>query len=210
MSNVKGTVEQVSQKEEQGRKGKYYKIGLKIEGDWYNGINNKKVSVEEGDLVSFATEQNGEYENINFKSLKVSETAEAPERPSKSAGSTSGKGSYSGSGGNSGIKVGHAINNAVLLAIAAKDTSLKAIYGHAVDILTMSVALEQRFDGIVTKATEKLAEAKPAAKTPKAKDPEPEPEEVKPKAKPKAAAKKPEPEPEEPENGPAFDDDIPF
>lgn len=208
---IKGTVEGFKCDEKQGRKGKYYSVGVKVNGQWYNGLSNKQLADCNGKVVSFDTVENGEYVNIDFKSFSVSATAPAPEKREGKAYSAGG----GGGNGLAGVKVGHAINNAVVLAAAKGDTSLKTIYNLAVDIIALGVALEGRFEGIVATAGDRLKQANGAAPAPAEKAEAPAP-----KAKAKAKAKPaPEPEPEpEPETEaaevldtqPDFDDDIPF
>ncbi len=223
---VKGVVQAV--KDAGPKKGKYgtqYRISLKVDDEWYGGFFGKSaddLGLEEGKLVTFDVVYNGEYKNIETKTLKVSASQEAPKQQGKAGGATAGKTAYSG-GNNAGIKVGHAINNAVQLAIAAKTTDLKSIHGLAVDIIALSVKLEGQFDQIVATAAQRLAKAsgeEPAqeapAETPKAKPAT----KAKPAAKKAAPPPPPPPEPDEPESEndepptdpgePDFDDDIPF
>lgn len=230
MSNViKGVAEAVSSKEGKPhpKYGVSYQTSIKVNGVWYGAFTKKsaeQLGLAKDRLVSFTWVENGEYKNFDPKSLSVSTTQGTDSTPTAS-GSAPTKAAYSG-GSNSGIKVGHAINNAVQLAVAKGDTSLKAIHGHAVDIITLSVKLEGQFDRIIAVAQKKLAEAtegKPdvaasatpakAASSPKT---EPAAKTAKAKAKPAPA---PEPEPEAEEDVPApdetsaepeFNDDIPF
>ncbi len=219
---IKGTVESVKAENVAGKYGPQVKASIKVDGSWYGGFFKPAqwpTNVAQGCVVVFETKQNGEYVNIVPGTVQVSETAAVPDKADKPVRSA-----YSGSGSSStaGIKVGHAINNAVQLAIANKDTSLKAIYGHAVDVLSLSVALEGRFEGIVAAASERLKpQAQPGnvpaaapSATPESAAPSPEPAPVK-KAAPKPKAKsEPAPAQQEPAlpatTGPMFDDDIPF
>lgn len=224
---VKGVVQAV--KDAGPKKGKYgtqYRISLKVDDEWYGGFFGKSaeaLGLEEGKLVTFDVVYNGEYKNIETKTLKVSDSQEAPKKQAASTGGSSGSAGKAYSGGNNaGIKVGHAINNAVQLAIAAKTTDLKSIHGLAVDIIALSVKLEGQFEQIVASAAARLAKASGAE--PQQEAPAEQPK-AKPAAKAKPAPKKAPPPPPEPEaddtasenddpptdpGEPDFDDDIPF
>lgn len=219
MSQIKGTIEAASCKEgnDHPKYGMSYQTSIKVKGEWYGAFTRKtaeELGLGKGKLVSFTFTENGKYKNFDPKSLAVS-TSTAPAAASTSTSTSSGSAPARSGFNEAGVKVGHAINNAVQLAIANKATDLKSIHGLAVDILTLSVKLESQYEKVVTVAKKKMDEATaPAA----------EPEEApapKPKAKPAAKAKpKPEPEPEVEEEAPPappeqaaepdFDDDIPF
>ncbi len=225
---IKGVAEAVSCKEgnDHPKYGMSYQTSIKVKGEWYGAFTKKtadELGLEKGKLVSFTYTENGKYKNFDPKSLAVSTTS----TPSAASGSAS---APARTGFNeAGVKVGHAINNAVLLAVANKDTSIKAIHGFAVDILTLSVKLDGQYDKIIAVAKKKIAAAaegnaegaaasapdeNPAASSPKTATAKKTP------AKP-AAKKAPEPEPEEQQEEevppavaqfaePDFDDDIPF
>ena len=231
MSQVKGTIGAVSCKEgnDHPKYGKSWVTSIKVNDEWYGAFTKKtadELGLEKGKLVSFTWSENGKYKNFDPKSLSVAQ--QQATTSGTVGGSAAPKTGYSGSfGGNTaGIKVGHAINNAVQLAIASKDTSLKAIHGHAVDILALSVKLEGQFEQIVGKADAVLAKANANVGTPasEAAAPAVTGKAAAPKTKKVKAAAAPTPPPvEEPEPTeeeapevetpaePSFDDDdIPF
>lgn len=231
MSQVKGTIQAVTCKEgnEHPTYGKSWMTRIKVNEEWYGGFTKKtaeELGLVKGKLVSFTWSENGEYKNFDPKSLSVSQAAASA--PAASAPAAGGSRAYSG-GNNAGIKVGHAINNAVQLAIKTGDITLKAIHGHAVDIIALSVKLEGQFDQIVAKAAERIQKAGANAGTPAAEAPAPAatgktaaPKATRKKAAPAPApvappVEEPEPDSEEappveaPAEGPSFDDDdIPF
>jgi len=233
MSNIKGTIQSVSCKEgnDHPKYGMSYQTSVKIDGEWYGAFTKKtadELGLEKGKLVSLTWTQNGKYKNFDPKSLSVAEREEAPAASTPSAKPAS---ATTGTrwAGEVGTTVGHAINNAVQLAIANKTTDLKSIHGLAVDIITLHRKLSGQYELIVKRAEKLIAEATAKRKT-EAAEPEQEAEQQeeapapKPKAKPAVTAKKPAPKkvetppesdpddpgPQEPETAPEFDDDIPF
>lgn len=199
---AKGLITRVSSKENAPNKfGKSWKIGIQLDevDTWYNISFAKKdaeaLGLVKGRVVSFEYSTDDYGNKIDPKTIEVSREA-APAKAAASGGAPAGK-SWSGE---KGVKVGHAINNAVQLAIASGDLELKNIHKFAVNILTLSVKLEGQYEAIIAKATDK-AEPAPAPAT----DPAP----AKPATKPKAAPKKAEPAPA-PEADAFEDDDIPF
>lgn len=221
---IKGTIQQVSSKE--GNKhpkfGRSWRVGLKIEDVWYNAFMKAPAEdsgLEEGVLVTFSYSENGDYMNFDPKSLKVSTKGEAKPASSKTSDSGASQSTGSGSKGSytaGGVEVGHAINNAVQIAIAqgvtGQDgkTNLKAIHGIAVDILTLSVKLKGQYEKIIAAASKAVAPKTAPAEQQQEEQQEEAPPPP-PKAKPKpAAAKKATPPPAEPDQGGFEDDDIPF
>lgn len=221
--SVKGVVQKF--KDAGPQKGKFgiqHRISLQVEGEWYSGFFGKSaesLKLRDGCVVSFTYTEKGDFKNIDVKSLQVSEPAEQPAKVDAPAATS--KPAYRS--GDAGIKVGHAINNAVQLGVAAGKTDIKSLHGFAVDILTLSRKLEGQYEQIVAVADKKIAAgtvgAAPAEKS--AATPEKAAETPKPKAKPGPKPKPkpaPEPEPEyeeqeetaEPDAEPDFDDDIPF
>lgn len=190
-------------------------------------INIKKGTgyqpLEAGDSVEFfyeTTDRNGKT-YYNTKSTKITITAKgaggsapaqqsAPkpqqqQAPAASAPARSAPAASGGSGNKApyeaGIKVGHAINNAVQLCIAdGKPVTAAALEAKAISILKLSKHLEAKFveimDGTYTGMPKQEQAAAPEA-APKAtrKKPEPKPQ------------PQPEPEPEQPvDDGPDVDD----
>lgn len=231
--SVKGTVEQVSSKEgnTHPKYGKSWRVGMKIEGEWYNAFTKKdadSLGLKEGCLVSFEYTENGDYKNFDPKSLKIAESGAKTTASSKgttAAGSgtstsTGGGSSYSGSG--SGVVIGHAINNAVQLAIAQGKTDLPTIHGLAVDIVCLSIKLNSQYAQIVARAAkaDKAATKAPAEEAEPG-QPEESAEETPPpkdkkkaatttKGKTAAATKAPTQQPPQDDAGGFEDDDIPF
>lgn len=219
---IKGIIEQVNDRgAKKGRYGIQHQISIKVGGDWYGGFTKKSaedMGLEEGKLVTFTATQSGDYLNFDAKTLKVSSSAGT--QSSSSKGKTS-SGSAGGSSSQAGIKVGHAINNAVQLAIAeGKTGDLKHIHKRAVGILALSMKLEAQYAGVVDKADEIYAKLTEEDSTEAEQAAEPKAG-TKGKTKPKAPAKKAAPPPPPPEDedededeqddeGPTFDDDIPF
>lgn len=218
MSNIKGTVEQVSSKKgsTHPKYGVSYSVGIKIDGEWYNGFFKKDAAalgLEAGVLVSFEVVQKGDYLNIDPKSLTV---AEAGERQPASTGTKAAP--RSGGGYNeAGVKVGHAINNAVQIAVAqgitGKDgkVNLKAIHGIALDILILGVRLEQQYQGAIEAAKAKFAEQDQGQQEQPPEDAPPPKEKAAPKGKAAANKAPPKQTPPPAQQQDAFeDDDIPF
>lgn len=192
---------------------KWYGLG-KSKGDTINVKKGKDyVPVVVGDEIEFFYEES-EYNGKTYYNAKSSQiklvakgtgqaqaaaksapkpAASAPARSANTGGSSGAKPPYE-----AGIKVGHAINNAVQLVCAEEGPiTLAAIEQKAIAILKLSRRLEQGFESIFDNSYQPLG-------TKAAPQPEPEPE---PEPEPT-----PEPEPEKP--APAsiadFDDDIPF
>lgn len=211
MSNetIKGTVEAV--KDDGGSKGKFgfqHKLGIKIDGDWYGGWTKKSaedLGIEEGRTVSFEFTENGQYKNFVEKTIKVSKSTESA--PAAAGKPTAAKADYT-----AGVKVGHAINNAVLLAIAAKTTDMESIGKIAVDVLKLSARLESAYPAIAD-AANKAAAAKTKAAAPPAEEEQEEEQEEAPAPPPKktaAKSKAPAKAAPPPADDAGFDDDIPF
>lgn len=114
MASVKGQVEHVSSKALKGSKGTFYKIGLKIDGEWYNLNSNKDDGDKYKDkLVSFEFET-GDYGNqINGKSIKAAEVASTTTHTGgpKATGKKEWEGTV-------GVECGQALNAATQVAIA--------------------------------------------------------------------------------------------
>lgn len=206
MPLTKGAVERVSQKTVNTKYGERFGIGIVVDGEWYNFLSQEtpnSLGLVEGASVAFQYRDNEYGHQLDGKSLEV---AKGQGRTTRAAPARSGVVS-----GVAGAACGHAITNAVQLAIADGDTSTKNIYSKAVDILAVATHLQSRYDKIVEAAKKGEQEKlKPDVE-------EDEAEEVVEKPKKKAPAKKakpepePEPEPEEDEQGEIdFDDDCPF
>lgn len=167
-------------------KGKNEKFNIKVGKDFY--------SVQEGDEIEFmfdVSEYNGkEYCNVKSSKVVLRSKGGGGASPAKSAASAAAAPKQASAAptapraSDAGIKVGHAINNAVQIAIASgMQTDMAEIAAFARDILKLSKKLEGEYMSIVTDAP--VAEA-PATKAEKPKAQEP--------AKPVSE----------------FDDDIPF
>lgn len=211
MSDLKGVVESTNSKPITTKYGKKNKIGLKIEGNWYNVLLGDDVDAAKykGKLVSFSYSETDYGKSIDAKTLKVAENAGTASH----TGGAKAKGDY-----NVGVKVGHAINNGVTMAIAAKAAGSKApllqlAEVYAAEIIKLSLRLEASYEEIAetAQAEQELGEAEGEPEPEQQAEPAPE----KPKEKPKAVAKKPaakpaEKAPEKPAEDVGFDDDIPF
>lgn len=180
MSNdfIEGVVEQASCKQASDAKSKYgasYQIGLKIDGEWFNGLSKK--TAEDLGLgpdadVGFETYEKNGYTNIDMKSLEVYEESDDPPEVKKDAGrgnrqgggrKSSGGSAKQGSApkrdGNAGMAVGHAINNAVHLAVADGDTSLEHIHSLSTKIIALSIKLQGQYSDLVENIEEILGGA---------------------------------------------------
>lgn len=216
MPSYTGVIERVHSTEldEEDRFGNTYRTSIKLDdGEWYGLGGGKKPDVSikhnggwhtlaEGDTVEVVYKVNGKYRNAKRSTLTLEEAGEgggssnqSSNRGSGSSGSVAGKGGAARSGGNqlAGIKVGHALNNAVNLAIAEKDLSLSNIRLNAENIIRLSAELEADFDNITADPAPVADNAK--TEKPKRKAP---------------AKKKAEPEPEPEDDDDRFDDDVPF
>jgi hypothetical protein len=224
--SVKGTLQDLSDKESDGKWGKQWRIGLKVDGSWYSAFCKappSKLGLAVGKTVEFSTEVKGEYENWLPKTLIVSdgpavveEDASNDDAPAKPA-----TGRKTPWAGEKGTKIGHAINNAVQIACSLGTAGdLAAIHKLTCDILALSVVLEGQYDRIIESAAERVKarqEGTTAATAPAPTPAAPAAEKpakaaaAKPAAKPapKAPVKAPDPEEESAAN-PAFSDDIPF
>lgn len=93
MKIVKGIVDQINVKEpKDGKHGKYAQYGIKINGDWYNGLCNEKNGevfpvdqngnkFKEGQEVELLLEEKNGFENIVTKSSKIlASGSSAPEQ----------------------------------------------------------------------------------------------------------------------------------
>lgn len=174
--------------------GKKPEVNIKHDGGWH--------TLAEGDTVEVFYQVNGKYRNAKRSTITLKEAGEGGNsggRPAAGGGNkntaVAGKAGGTRQGGNqlAGIKVGHALNNAVNLAIAEKDLSLSNIRVHAENIIRLSAELEADFEKI-TASPEPVADN---AKT------------EKPKRKAPAKKSNPDPDPDEFEDD-KFDDDIPF
>lgn len=186
MPRITGTIERVASKPKETKYGKAYSIGIVVEGEWYNFMDKKdanQLGLEEGASATFVYNDDDYGHKINGKTLKVAESATRKTvPPSKRAGGFT-------SSGNAGVACGHAINNAVQMAVADGDTTTENVYEHAVTILKLSVLLQGQYDKIVASVNDK-PKAKPEPK------PEPEVEQ--------------EVEQEQEEEEVDFSDEIPF
>lgn len=203
-------------KDDGGSKGKFgwqHKIGIKVGGEWYGGWTAKSAEdqgLEVGRLVSFEATENGQYKNFVAKTLKVSKSTE----PAPSGAAAAGKPTAAKTDYQAGVKVGHAINNAVALAIAAKTTDIESIGKLAISILKLSKRLEDAFPTVMG-AAKPEAKPKPEPKVEEVEEVEEEEEEAAPPpppkaTKPKVTKPKAVPPPPAPEADDGFDDDIPF
>lgn len=209
MASASGIVAALSSKEvAEDQFGNKFLRSFKLEGDdkWYalgkgknEKFNIKKgkdfYAVQEGDEIEFmyeVNEYNGkDYYNVKSSNVRlVSSGVGSVSKPAGKPAAAPAKAAPASTpvarAGDAGIKVGHAINNAVQVCVAAGDTSDAAIEAVAVRILRLSKKLETAYLDIVADA--------PAAA--------PEPE------KPKAKAKPVDDEP--PKSVADFDDDVPF
>ncbi len=61
MPDITGEVEQTSYKDGTGKRGKWFKHGVKVDGVWYNGAFNADLGANEGDIVKirFNTDEYG-------------------------------------------------------------------------------------------------------------------------------------------------------
>lgn len=147
---IKGIVQAVACEDVTGKFGPQKKVKIKVGDAWYSGFIKPSEwptpPLREGDTVAFEVVRRGEYDNIK---APISVATSVPNPAVKGQSSA-----YSGSN-LAGVKVGHALNNAVQLAIASGDTSLKTIYDHAVTILNVGYELENRFDSIIKAAAER-------------------------------------------------------
>lgn len=201
MSSVKGLVEGVSIKPT--KKPGFFKVGLKVDGQWYNAFTKRGNEDDyRGRLVQFDFTVDDYGNKIDTASLKVAK-APVEAAPVKASG-----------GGRiasieSGIAVGHAINNAVQLAIANGNTSFENIRLLAENVLELSVHLNRDYLLIVEAAKHSEPEEQPE---PEAPAPTPPPAKPAPKAAPKKAAPKAaaKPAPTPPGDETEWEDDIPF
>lgn len=184
---IKGVVSRVSAK--QNSRG--YTMGLCINDNWYNLFDKYDTSAKFRDkLVSFDyTEDDRGFKKVNPNSMVVAE----PEASRPTTG-TAAPTSRAYTSNETGIKVGHALNNAVQLAIADKDTSEGNILDRAEQILSLSVSLEKDFSRIVSEAKEGNVKKQEAPPTP-----------VRRGRKPNAAKQE-----VVAESSDDFDDDLPF
>lgn len=220
MPATTGIISKVFHKEiEEDDYGNIYRSAIKLEGDdnWYGLGGGKKPSanikvskdyyeLREGDEVTIIYTTNGKYRNAKRSKITL-ESAPQEGKPSSSSGnrssgggsSSGGSGQRQGGGGNSGlagIKVGHALNNAVQLAIAEGNWTSEGIREHAETILRLSVKLEADYESIISgDGPEPVADN---AKT------------TAPKKRKPAKKAEPEPEPEEEVDEDPDADDIPF
>jgi len=192
--NINGVIEKVYSKagNPHPKYGISYNVGITVNGERYSAFLKQDASalgLEVGKTVSFSAVQSGEYLNFDPKSLKVSSGASVQNTSSAPAAAAK---PYAG---DKGVKIGHAITNAVNLAIAAGAFTNKAIYDRAIDILLISAKIDARYEAIVATNQEALVEKPVESAKPKAAQ--------KPKAEPAPPKLAPEPDP--------FDDDeVPF
>lgn len=162
MAVAEGVIEVVSSKEiPEDQYGNTFRRSFKLEGNdqWFGVGAGKKgdISIKvgtdwhklsKGDVVEFMYEQNGAYANVKTTKITVKKSgggsnsstpvAKAPASPGRS-------GSF-----DSGIKTGHALNNAVQLAIAQGKTDMGTIEKLASEILNLSRKIEQNFESYFT------------------------------------------------------------
>ena len=96
-----------------------------------DGKFTTKQQCSEGDYVEFEFSKNGNYQNINDSTFKK---VDPPKNKPK------GGGGYN----ELGVKIGHAINNAVQIAAAAGDTDINNIESIAFDIYDLSLRMESQ------------------------------------------------------------------
>lgn len=171
MSATKGTVAKIVVKESTvDQFGNNMLKSFKLDGDekWYglgkskgDFINIKKgkdfLKLKEGDVIEFMydeSEYNGKtYYNTKSSNIKLvasgSGSLPSSQSVSPKAQATSNTTTFKSGGYEAGIKVGHAINNAVQIAIHNGDTSNEAIRQLAVQILRLSKEIESSYSEIV-------------------------------------------------------------
>lgn len=81
---MQGFVEQIGEKQGNGRNGPYTLYSVKVGGDWL-GAGFNQPSCKEGDFINYEIEQKGNYKNI--KSISV---AQAPANNAPSANNSAG------------------------------------------------------------------------------------------------------------------------
>lgn len=160
MAVAEGVIEVVSSKEiPEDQYGNTFRRSFKLEGNdqWFGVGAGKKgdISIKvgsdwhtlsKGDVVEFMYEQNGQYANVKTTKITVKKNgggakAPAPSSTTKTQAAPGRSGSF-----DSGIKTGHALNNAVQLAIAQGKTDMVTIEKLAADILKLSRKIEQNFE----------------------------------------------------------------
>ncbi len=100
--HVEGLVAKISEKA--AGKGTVYNVCLEIDGqddEWF-GHGFDKPKFNEGDFIEFAIEYNGDYSNVDKRSVNIIEEGE--EKPARSSGR--GRSSGGGRGGSSGRSSG--------------------------------------------------------------------------------------------------------
>lgn len=206
MPAVTGIISKVFHKEiEEDDYGNLYRSAVKLQDDdnWYGLGGGKKPSanvkvgkdyyeLREGDEVTIIYTVNGKYRNAKRSKITLESEPQKGESPSRSGGGQSGGGKSSAGSGNrasggggsglAGIKVGHALNNAVQLSIAVgQDIGDPAVIReHAETILRLSVELEADYETIISgdspSPVADNAKTTPAKKRKPAQKAEPEPE----------------------------------
>lgn len=228
--SVKGILQEVGEfQNDHPKYGISYRLVLTVDGEKYSAFvkqSAKKLGLVKGKLVTFSTETKGDYENWLPKTLQISEPAESDlpaDDATDEAPAAKPAAKKTPWAGEKGVKIGHAINNAVLITNAAGAAgSLKAIHAAACDILALSVVLEGQYDRIIESAAERVkaktgapatAETpEPEQEVPPAPAPKPKAAAAKPAAKPAAAKPKPvqAPDPNPDATDAGWDDAIPF
>lgn len=89
MAQVKGVVQEITQREVSGGRTAY---SLKIAGQSY-GAGLYKPKCKEGDYVTFDVEENGQYKNVGRNSLKVSDYKPTAEESAPAASAPAAKAS---------------------------------------------------------------------------------------------------------------------
>lgn len=223
MASTKGKIARISFKETTpDNYGNNVMKSFKLEGDdnWY-GLGKGKgevlkvkrgkefVEVNEGDTVEFMydeSEWNGKIyyntKSINIKLVAKGDGSSSVSSVSKGGSQTPSSTSPSqskGGGYEAGIKVGHAINNAVQIAISTGDTSDANIRKISERILRLSKTLEAEYLEVVGTVGSEVPKEQVQSKAD-------EVEEVAPKPVQKSAVAKTS----APKSVVEFSDDLPF
>lgn len=190
--------------------------GLKINGEWLNYFSKSDDTARfSGKTVSLSYRENGNFKDLDLKSIKVLAEAPAAARPTSTVGRASGTSDQL-----VGIESGMALNNAVQIGIAkyGKDVTTKQIAAIAEKVLILAWNLKgsyvelrseyeslggdeveepgQEAGGVAAESDTAVTQTAPAST---------------PKPRARAAAKKTEaPAPVQETAEPEFSDDIPF
>lgn len=147
MATVTGRVESANSKPQTTRFGVKAKIGLKINGEWYNALAEQGFNVDQykGQEITASFTDDSYGHKLDPKSIVVTAGAAPATGAAPAAHAAPATKAWAGE---AGVRVGMGINNAVLLAAHGK-IRLESIPAVAAQIMRLNADLNAEYDDIL-------------------------------------------------------------